>query len=260
MKDFLFTSKTRDDLHCAEIKAHLQKSIPKQVFETLCETAKTQRFAADSVLWEDGMERPGIGILCQGYLRFQRNGLDGRRQIMGLVVPGDIVGDRVSGRPDLSLEAASDATIYWFDRKVYDDFMYSDSMLRRNHYLNNMAQVERLRWLTVIIGALRPDERLACFLLSGKFTMSWHAQSHDRGVLTLAISRRDIADLLATTPETVCRTLKKFEQEGLIEMIDPVHVRVIDRAGLIQRAALINEPVSLAYIMQTDRKIMASVA
>ncbi|WP_295537016.1 Crp/Fnr family transcriptional regulator [uncultured Thioclava sp.] len=253
-------SKPNGDVHCSEMQTRLQDTIQAQTFESLRRSAHAQKVAAKSVVWKDGMEQPEIGILCQGYLRFQRNGLDGRRQIVGLVVPGDIVGERVCRRSDMSLEAATDATIYWFDRKVYDALLRSDPLLRRKHYLNSMAQVDRLRWLTLMIGALRPNERVATLLLSGKFFMPWRAQSHDRGVLTLALNRRDIADMLATTPETICRTLKAFEKEGLIEMIDPVQVRVLDRAGLVARAALTEESAGLADIMQPDRAIETSAA
>jgi len=82
--------------------------------------------------------------------------------------------------------------------------------------------------------------------------MPWRAQGRAGGVLTLALNRRDVADMLATTPETICRTLKGFEKEGLIEMIDPVHVRVLDYAGLVTRAALKEAPESLADIMLPD--------
>ena len=252
MRDYPFTSKSVDDVPCGQIQARLQDEIQAQSFETLRRSARVQKIAADSVVWKDGMERPDIGILCEGYLRFQCNGANGRRQIIAIAVPGDILGDRGRTRPDMSFEAATDAKICWFERKVYDELLRSDPLLRRKHYINSMAQVDRLHWLTLMIGALRADERIATWILSGKFFMPWRAQGRAGGVLTLALNRRDVADMLATTPETICRTLKGFEKEGLIEMIDPVHVRVLDYAGLVTRAALKEAPESLADIMLPD--------
>jgi len=243
MNDCTATSTNRHEVQCGALQARLKELLLPESFETLARGAYFEDIETDAVLWRDGMQIPSVGILCGGYLRFQRNGLDGRRQILSLLVPGDLVGQRVHGRPECTLEAASPASIYWFDRKIYDALLRSDRSLRRAHYRNSMAQVDRLRWLTWMIGALRPDERLATLLLIAVRFMPWKPMADGTGVLTIAISRRDIADLLATTPETICRVLKIFERDGLIRMIDPVHMRMLDRSAMVQRSKLPSDPV-----------------
>lgn len=248
MADCTATQDMWHDTHCALAKTLLGKRVLPKTYASLVRAAHVEKVAADTVIWQEGMDLPGLAVLCSGYLRVSRYGQEGRRQIVNLFVPGDLVGQDIHAEMGVALESATDAVLYWFDRRTYQELQRADRLLRLEFYRNTIMQVERLRWLTWIVGALKPEERLAAFLLNAVRFMPFKWLDKSNGRLTLTVSRRDIADLLATTPETICRTLKAFRREGLINMVDPLHVVVRDRPGLVKRAALTRDPAALAGV------------
>ncbi|MCO8146038.1 Crp/Fnr family transcriptional regulator [Rhodovulum tesquicola] len=204
----------------------------------LAEAAHVETVPADKVLWHDDAPPSAVGIVVSGYLRFQRHSRDGRRQILNLAVPGDLFGQESEGRNGYTLESATEATLCRFDRRVFDRLVTEDGMLRRALYRFNAGHLERLRWLTWTIGAMRPDERIAAFLLSARSYMPYRALPDGTGLISLAVARRDIADLLATSVETICRVFKALERDGLIRLLDPAHILFLDIDALAGRAGL----------------------
>jgi CRP/FNR family nitrogen fixation transcriptional regulator len=54
----------------------------------------------------------------------------------------------------------------------------------------------------------------------------------DAKVITLAMTRQDIADYLGLTMETVSRTLSQLERDAFIELATARQIRMKDRAAL----------------------------
>jgi hypothetical protein len=79
---------------------------------------------------------------------------------------------------------------------------------------------------------------VAAFLVSAMDYMPLQPQPEGGPVLSVILSRRDIADLLATTVESTCRILKGLEREGLIVLRDPRHVQIPDLDSLAQRGGV----------------------
>ncbi|HDR28695.1 helix-turn-helix domain-containing protein, partial [Rhodovulum sp.] len=74
-------------------------------------------------------------------------------------------------------------------------------------------------------------------------------QRHSRdgtGLISLAVARRDIADLLATSVETICRVFKTLERDGLIRLLDPAHILFLDIDALAERTDLTDGEVPCA--------------
>jgi CRP/FNR family transcriptional regulator len=53
------------------------------------------------------------------------------------------------------------------------------------------------------------------------------------GVLSVSLPRRDIADLLGTTLESISRAAHKLADSGIIEIRDPARFRILDLPRLI---------------------------
>jgi CRP/FNR family transcriptional regulator len=207
-------------------------------FEALAASAHVEHCAPGRVLWHDDDGPPVAGVLLSGLLRFERCNSQGRRQILNLILPGELVGweaDRASG---YSIEAATEATFCRFDPVLFDRLVAKEPSLRSEVYRQNVRQLDRLRWLTWAIGALAPEERLAAFLVSATDYMPLQPQPEGGPILTVLLSRRDMADLLATTVESICRILKSLEREGLIVLRDPWHVQIPDLGALAERGGV----------------------
>lgn len=210
----------------------------------LAACARIQTLPANTVLWDDERQAEFVGVLLSGYMRYQRYGIDGRRQILCLMHPGDIVGDPQDIADGYSLETATEATICRFDRRSFERLVQSRPDLARSVYRQRSVRLDKLRWLTWSLGALSAEERLCAFLVQATTHMPFVPEGNG-GTLTMLVPRRDIADLLATTVESISRTTQKLAAAGILDIRSPVRFRIpdlqrlaslgCDPAGVVQR-------------------------
>lgn len=199
---------------------------------------RTQVLPAGKRLWDDDTPAEFVGILQSGYLRFQRFGMEGRRQILCLLQPGDIVGDPQDQAKGYSVETASPVRLCRFDERKFERLMRDNPDVARSVYRMRSARLENLRWLTWSLGVLSAEERLCAFLAKATQHMAFIPDGAAGGTLTIGISRRDIADLLATTVESISRTTQKLSAEGIIEIISPGRFHIPDLQRLVERGCL----------------------
>lgn len=201
-------------------------------FRKLCDTAQVVNLPADKEIVGNERAAALAGVVLGGILRLQRLERDGRRQILGLAHAGDVIGQDMRRRIGITLETASPVTLCRYDPATFERLVAEDRTLRKALYRHRVAQLERLRWLTWAIGALHADERVAAFLDQALRFMPVQPLPDGTRVLSLLISRHDIADLLATTAETVSRALGRLEAAGLIRLQGPDYVQILDGPGL----------------------------
>lgn len=187
---------------------------------------------ADCEVISDRAPSRHVWLVKTGILRFQHYSYDGKRQILSLALPGEIVGYGREWREGMSLETATQGSLCRIDKRDYDRSLQSDYRLRTAFYIQQQDQLDRLRWLTWLIGALRPDERLSAFLAVSTRFMPCQPLPDGTAVLSMLLSRSDIADLLATSVESISRIVHKLDQAGVIEIKDPAHFRIVNLQGL----------------------------
>ena len=82
----------------------------------------------------------------------------------------------------------------------------------------------------LLLGRKNSRERVAAFLLEMNGRLS------AAGVMALPMNRRDIADYLGITLETVSRALSEFHRKGYLKFLDSMQrqIVVLNAAGLIE--------------------------
>lgn len=174
-----------------------------------------------------------IWFIRSGIMRLQRHGYDGRRQILSLFLPGEIVGFDGESREGVTVESATQSSLCHMDRRWFDRMVDQNEALRTELVRQKQDQLDRLYWLTWSLGALSPEERLCAFLALSSKIMPYQPLPDGTGVLSMLLPRRDIADLLSTTVETISRSVHKLADTGIIEIKDPAHFRFMDLSRLI---------------------------
>lgn len=224
----------RVGMSCISREQGLCARLQPESFRQLAASAHLEEFPAGRILWHDDDGPSVIGVILSGVMRFERCTLHGRRQVLNLVLPGELVGWEVKRGAGYTMETATPVTLCRFDTATFDRLLARDHALRQSIFRQNSNWLERLRWLTWAIGALTPEERLAAFLVSGTEFMPFQPDDSGGGILTVTLDRKDVADLHATTPESVCRILKGFERDGLILLETPRCIRINDLATLAE--------------------------
>jgi CRP/FNR family nitrogen fixation transcriptional regulator len=142
---------------------------------------------------------------------------DGRRQIGGFYLPGEIFGLEVADEHTLSAEAMTDAKVLVIKRSALEALAARDSSVARELFALTRNELRRVqeRILLLIKSA---QERVASFLLE----MASRATTGN--AIDLPMSRQDIADYLGLTIETVSRTLTSLESSAAIEVPTSRHI------------------------------------
>jgi CRP/FNR family nitrogen fixation transcriptional regulator len=136
---------------------------------------------------------------------------DGRRQVSGFYLAGDIFGLEFTDEHTLSAEAINDTKVLVVKRSALNALANRDPLVAQQLFALTGRELHRVqdRILLLIKNA---RERVASFLLE------MAERASESNTIELPMSRQDIADYLGLTIETVCRTLTSLETASAIEV------------------------------------------
>lgn len=145
---------------------------------------------------------------------------DGRRQVGGFYLPGDIFGLEFTDQHTLSAEAITDTKVLVVKRSALHALSSRDASIAQELFALTGRELRRVqdRILLLVKSA---QERVASFLLEMSDRVS------GSNAIELPMTRQDIADYLGLTIETVSRTLTSLETCAAIEV--PTSRRIVLR-------------------------------
>lgn len=190
---------------------HLEDNQLKEVMRVVRAATVTK----GEILYHAGEKAKSLYIVHQGLVKIYRLAESGKEQVIRLLHPGDFTGE-------LAL----------FQEKVHDS--YAEAMTETNICTIHQDDLQHLllKYPTISLKILsefaqrldhseRQTTRFATETVEARiatFLIECSDKNHsDRPKVFLPMRRKDIASFLGTTPETISRTLRRFEDEGLIE-------------------------------------------
>lgn len=177
-----------------------------------------QRIEPGHVLYHQGEPCDGFYVVQSGTMAVRKFDESGRSVLLRLAFPGEAVGYRSffadSGRFRAQAEALEASRVCLLTAELVHHMLTTNPKVLRGMF-KRMAQElgsAEDRFLVTTRRSVR--SRLAHALLEFR---DRHGDVDDEGVLTLnlPISRQDLADLLGTRPETITRTTKALERDGV---------------------------------------------
>jgi len=181
-----------------------------------------------------------FGCVKQGILRMQKTLYDGRQQIVGLLVEGDMFGHILGEPTSFAIEAASEASICMFKRQPFEALLSSSLELERFLLLDTLNELDRARDWMVILTNYKTNVRLAGFLvvLCTRYYGFDHTLQIGSGKLELNIpvTRVDLSHLLGTSVESISRAFSVLAKKGIIEVKTPYHIEILDIQRLFVEA------------------------
>lgn len=193
-----------------------------------------RRVARRETLYRAGEPFVALHAVKSGSLKSVTIVEDGREQITGCHMAGDIVGLDGLGQQVHSCDvvALEDSEVCSLPIARLGDLAQHPRLLQS--LFEVMARdLRRGRDLIVLLGSMRADERLATFLLN--LAQRQQMRGESPAELSLQMTREEIASLLGVKLETVSRVFSRLQADGLIE-VHGRSVKLVDAAGL-KRAA-----------------------
>ena len=189
------------------------------------------KLSPGQALFHEGDPVTRVFTLTRGTLKLYKILADGRRYVTGFMHPGDFLGISFDNEHAFSAEAIEDTQLCWFPRGRFDNFVESHAPMERELYLRAAHELAAAQEQLVLLGRKTASERLASFLLRLSERAA-RIPGRDGRVISLPMSRSDIADYLGLTKETVSRVLSAFRRDRVIRL------RAIDEVEIVNREAL----------------------
>jgi CRP/FNR family transcriptional regulator, nitrogen fixation regulation protein len=150
---------------------------------------------------------------------------DGRRQVGGFHLPGDIFGLEFTDEHTLSAEAIADTKVLVVKRSALNAIALRNASIAQDLFALTGRELRRAQDHILLL-IKSAQERVASFLLE----MSERVAGSN--AIELPMSRQDIADYLGLTIETVSRTLTLLETCAAIEVPTSRRILLRNRSAL----------------------------
>ncbi|MBR1120973.1 helix-turn-helix domain-containing protein [Bradyrhizobium lablabi] len=151
--------------------------------------------------------------IATGAVRSYKLLSDGRRQIGAFHLAGDIFGLEIGTDHRFTAEAIVDTTVRLMKRRSLELVAQNDLMVARNLLSMTTNNLRHAEDHMLLLGRKTSLERVAAFLIE------MDKRSTAAGILALPMCRRDIADYLGLTLETVSRALSRLHALGILAFI-----------------------------------------
>jgi CRP/FNR family nitrogen fixation transcriptional regulator len=197
------------------------------------------RFERNEEIFGESEAAEYVYRVVSGAVRTMRFSSDGRRQILGFHLPGDVFGWELGDTHTLSAEAVSAADVIMVRRSLVEKASAQDLQAAHAVLALTSQSLNTARDHAVVLGRKGAGERVAAFLL----------QLADRFVsrteLDLPMSRADIADYLALNPDTLSRIMSRLKAKGLIALHKRGHALTRSFAALCQESPIADALVEM---------------
>jgi CRP/FNR family nitrogen fixation transcriptional regulator len=177
----------------------------------------TASYPRNTEIFGDNEPAKYLYKVLSGTVRTYKILSDGRRQIGGFYLPGEVFGLEFANEHALSAEAITEVKVLVVKRSALDNLASRDAGFARQFFLLTSRELSRMqdRILLLIKSA---QERVVSFLLEMAARAPAGNSTGHRNSIELPMSRQDIADYLGLTIETVSRTLTALECASAIEV------------------------------------------
>jgi CRP/FNR family transcriptional regulator, anaerobic regulatory protein len=208
----------------AGLQAHELEKVERLV-------SQRRRLRKGEHLYSAGMPLAALYAVRSGFLKSCVLHEDGREQVAGFHMTGDLLGlDAIGGGRHVSdTVALEDSEMCEMPFALLEQISRELPCLQQE--LNRVMSREIIRdqGVMLLLGSMRAGERLAAFLLN--LSQRFAARGYSAIEFNLRMTRQEIGSYLGLKLETVSRAFSEFQRRKLIR-VRQRNVRIVDPAGL----------------------------
>lgn len=209
------------------------KGLAPVALQKIAASASVREIGAGGFVFHAGAALSEIGIVASGRIAVVRSSASGKELIVDLVGPSEIIGlQSLSDSVDQNISARAQ-----IDSRVLTIPLTHARTLFAEHPENYPKVLHelgiRLRKSQELASSLahaKVETRIASTLLAllPEFGKGGGANGHPRIFLT----RKELAELTGTTPETAIRTTKHLERQGILDLTRPGIIKILKQDDL----------------------------
>jgi CRP/FNR family transcriptional regulator len=203
--------------------------------------------AGQTVIWS-GDRMDFVASVVSGVATLSQTMEDGRRQMVGLLLPSAFVGRPGRNHAAYDVTATTDLVMCCFRKKPFEEMMGSTPHIAQRLLEMTLDELDSAREWMLLLGRKTAREKIASLLSiiarrNGGLSLG---RPTGRLVFDLPLTREEMADYLGLTLETVSRQMSALRKDGVISLEGKRHVTVESFAALMEEAGDDNDGGMLA--------------
>lgn len=203
------------------------------VFQRLAQQANVRELNAGGFVFHAGATPTEISIVASGRIAVVRSSSSGKELIVDLVGPGEIIGLHALSQSidqNISARAQIDSRVLGLPIAAIQTLLTEHPELYPRILHEIAVRLRKSQELATSLAHAKVETRIASTLLAllPEFGKRGGANGHPRIFLT----RKELAELTGTTPETAIRTTKHLERQGILDLTRPGIIKIINQDEL----------------------------
>lgn len=207
------------DLSAALRRTPLFSGLTDEELLSVASLSVPRRFPKGKAVFAEGERVEGFFVVVSGNVKVFRLSEGGKEQILHIIEPGGTFAEAAlfeGGVFPAAAETLSECVLLFLPKRPFV------SLLERNPRLSLRMLASLSRWLRRLADLA---DALSLRDVEGRFTRYVSEELRGRGiapaagaVYELTVGKAVLASRLGTVPETFSRTLKKLQEEGVIDV------------------------------------------
>jgi CRP/FNR family transcriptional regulator len=193
--------------------------------------ATRRKVARGESLYTAGDPFDAVYAVWTGFFKTSITSLDGREQVTGFQMGGELLGlDGIqTGRHSVDAVALEAAQVCVIPFGQLEALSLEVPGLQQQLHRIMSQEIVRYQETMMLLGSMYAEERLAAFLVN--LTHRLKARGFSASSMVLRMTREEIGSFLGLKLETVSRTFSKLQAEGLV-FVRSRQIRITDPQGL----------------------------
>ena len=193
--------------------------------------------AGQTIIWS-GDRMAFVGSVVTGIATLTQTMEDGRRQMVGLLLPSDFVGRPGRATAAFDVTATTDVVMCCFRKKPFEDMMAATPHIAQRLLEMTLDELDAAREWMLVLGRKTAREKIASLIsIIARREAALRVRAR-KGMLSvdLPLTREEMADYLGLTLETVSRQISALKKDGVIALEGNRHVTIPDLDRLLEEA------------------------
>lgn len=192
--------------------------------------------AGQTIVWS-GDRMDFVASIVSGVASLTQTMEDGRRQMVGLLLPSDFVGRPGREIARYEVTAVTDTTLCCFRRKPFEQLLHSTPHVAQRLLEMALDELDAAREWMLLLGRKTAREKIASLIaITARRAAIGDPLQLDSVEVELPLTREAMSDYLGLTLETVSRQISALKRDGVIDLVGKRRVRVPDMRRLLDEA------------------------
>ena len=194
--------------------------------------------AGQSIVWS-GEAMEFVASVVSGVASLSQTMEDGRRQMVGLLLPSDFVGRPGRARAAYDVTAVSDVVICCFRKAPFEAVLNETPHIGQRLLEMTLDELDAAREWMLVLGRKTAREKIAsliAIIARRDASLNPRAAAAAAVVVDLPLTREAMAEYLGLTLETVSRQISGLKRDGIISVEGTRRVTIPDFDRLVEEA------------------------